>query len=272
MTINYKQFLSNLTGIVGLTGVSLLISLPSGANEALNPHPSIFSEAPYNQSQRIQVNTQYRAAVAATKDDKLKKLVVAQNSGNSPLNPHPSIFNDPRYKRGNSTAPDATPTTPSTDTPATTAPIKTPPAASRNSQGKNLVALVEANGSFKTLAKALKAAGLIETLQGKDNFTIFAPTDAAFAKLPADALRDLLKPENKEVLVKVLTYHVVSGQILSSDLKSGEIKSIEGGAINVKVDPKTGVTVNDAKIIQADIKGTNGVIHPIGDLMLPPDL
>jgi uncharacterized surface protein with fasciclin (FAS1) repeats len=132
--------------------------------------------------------------------------------------------------------------------------------------------LAESNSSFTTLTKALKAAGLTEALQGKDNLTIFAPTDAAFAKLPQDAVRDLLKPENKEVLLKLLTYHVVRGKVLSTDLKSGEVKSLEGGTINVKVDPATGVTVNDAKVIQADITGSNGVIHAIDQVILPPDL
>jgi uncharacterized surface protein with fasciclin (FAS1) repeats len=109
-------------------------------------------------------------------------------------------------------------------------------------------------------------------LEGTGPFTVFAPTDAAFAKLPPDALKDLLKPENKEVLVKILTYHVVGGQVLSTDLKSGEVKSSEGGTINVKVDPATGVMVNDAKVVQADVKASNGVIHVIDNVILPPDL
>jgi uncharacterized surface protein with fasciclin (FAS1) repeats len=132
--------------------------------------------------------------------------------------------------------------------------------------------LANANGSFTILIKALAAAGLTDTLQGEGPFTIFAPTDAAFKELPADALRDLLKPENKEVLVKILTYHVVPGKVLSTELKSGEVKSVEGGAINVKVDPKAGVSVNDAKVTQADIQGKNGVIHAIDKVILPPDL
>ncbi len=135
-----------------------------------------------------------------------------------------------------------------------------------------MLALAESNASFTTLTKALKAAGLTGALQGKDNLTIFAPTDAAFAKLPQDALQELLKPDNKEVLLKILTYHVVPGKVLSTDLKSGEVKSLEGGAINVKVDPATGVTVNDAKVTQADITGSNGVIHAIDQVILPPDL
>jgi uncharacterized surface protein with fasciclin (FAS1) repeats len=193
------------------------------------------------------------------------------------LNPRPSIFDEPRYRRRPSTTPTETPPVPNTtpgatpSTPPTTEP-PTSPSGTTNTQGKNLAALVESNSSFKTLTKALKAAGLTQTLQGKDNFTVFAPTDAAFAKLPPDALRDLLKPENKEVLLKIITYHVVPGKILSTDLKSGEVKSVEGGAINVKVDPATGVTVNDAKVIQADITGSNGVIHGIDQVILPPDL
>jgi uncharacterized surface protein with fasciclin (FAS1) repeats len=130
--------------------------------------------------------------------------------------------------------------------------------------------LANDNGSFKTLVKALTAAGLIDTLQGEGPFTIFAPTDAAFAKLPQDALQDLLKPENKEVLIKVLTYHVVSGKVLSSDLKSGEVKSLQGDPITVEVN--NGVQVNDATVTKADIEGSNGVIHQIDNLILPPSL
>ena len=177
-------------------------------------------------------------------------------------NPRPNIFNEPPYNRGSKpseTAPVAEPSQPATEVPTT--PVSKP----TQSTSVNLVTLLEKNESFK-------AAGLTETLQGKGLFTIFAPTDAAFAKLPADALKDLLKPENKEVLVKILTYHVVSGKVLSTDLKSGEVKTVEGGAINVKVDPATGVTVNDAKVTQADIQGSNGVVHAIDNVILPPDL
>lgn len=190
----------------------------------------------------------------------------AQAQRRGGMNPRPSIFNEPPYNRRNKpseTAPVSEPTQPATEAP--TAPVSEPTQST-------LVTLLEKNGSFKTLAKAVEAAGLTKTLQGKGPFTIFAPTDAAFAKLPADALKDLLKPENKEVLVKILTYHVVPGKVLSTDLKSGEVKSVEGGIINVKVDPATGVTVNDAKVTQADIQGSNGVVHAIDDVILPPDL
>ncbi len=283
MKTNYSKLLTTLAGIAGLSSFSVLITLPSDAKEALNPNPSIFNEAPYNQGQRIQANAQYTPAEAVSQIEKgnTKRKPIAQNSGGT-LNPKPSIFNEPPYNRGGGRVtpseptprtprpiPDETqPTTPSTDTPSTTPPG---PGASDN-QGKNLLALAESNASFTTLTKALKAAGLTGALQGKDNLTIFAPTDAAFAKLPPDALQELLKPDNKEVLLKILTYHVVTGKLLSTDLKSGEVKSLEGGTINVKVDPATGVTVNDAKVTQADITGSNGVIHAIDQVILPPDL
>ncbi|MCC5643868.1 fasciclin domain-containing protein [Nostoc sp. CHAB 5824] len=276
MKTNYSKLLTTLAGIAGFTSFSLLITLPSEAKQALNPNPSIFNEAPYNKGQRLQVNAQYTPAEAASEIEKgnTKRKQVAQKSGVT--NPRPSIFNEPPYNRGGNVTPsEPTPRTPGTtpETQPTQTPTTTPsePGASDN-QGKNLLALAESNASFTTLTKALKAAGLTGALQGKDNLTIFAPTDAAFAKLPADALQELLKPDNKEVLLKILTYHVVSGKVLSTDLKSGEVKSLEGGAINVKVDPTTGVTVNDAKVTQADITGSNGVIHAIDQVILPPDL
>ncbi|MEH2036573.1 fasciclin domain-containing protein [Nostoc sp.] len=277
MKTNYSKLLTTLAGIAGFTSFSVLITLPSDAKEVLNPNPSIFNEAPYNQGQRLQANTQYTPAEAVSQIEKgnTKRKPVAQKSGGT-VNPRPSIFNEPPYNRGGGsvTPTEPTPVTPGT-TPETqpTKPSTTPPAPGATSnQGKNLLALAESNASFTTLTKALKAAGLGAALQGKDNLTIFAPTDAAFAKLPPDALQELLKPDNKEVLLKILTYHVVAGKVLSADLKSGEVKSLEGGTINVKVDPATGVTVNDAKVTQADITGSNGVIHAIDQVILPPDL
>jgi uncharacterized surface protein with fasciclin (FAS1) repeats len=253
MKANYSKLLTKLAGVVGLASVSLLITLPSGANESTNN-------------------------------------LVAQ-AGSGPLNPRPSIFNEPPYNRGPRTAPTApttppgprtapttppgprtAPTTPpGPRTPRVTTPTTPPGAGTTDTQSKTLLALAEASPNFKTLTAALKAAGLTDALQGQDNLTVFAPTDAAFAKLPADAVRDLLKPENKEVLLKLLTYHVVSGTVLSTDLKSGEVKSLEGGAITVKVSPN-GVMVNDANVVQADIKASNGVIHAIDQVILPPDL
>lgn len=255
MRVNQSKLLTNLASVVSLAGVSLLITLPSVAKEALNPNPTIFQEAPYNQTNVSQL----------TKGN--NKQPIAQNRGGS-TNPRPSIFNEPPYNRGSRTNTNTPPATNSTpQTPNTTAPAT----GTSNTQGKSLLALVQSSTSFTTLNKAIQAAGLSGTLQGNNNLTVFAPTDAAFAKLPPDALKALLQPENKEVLVKVLTYHVVAGNVLSTDLKSGEVKSVEGGAINVKVNNQ-GVTVNDAKVVQADIKASNGVVHAIDTVILPPDL
>ena len=123
-------------------------------------------------------------------------------------------------------------------------------------------------GSFKTLAAALKAAGLVETLKGKGPFTVFAPTDEAFAKLPAGTVETLLKPENKDKLVAILTYHVVAGNVNAADvvkLKSAE--TVLGQT--VAIDAKDGVKINNAKVVKADIACGNGVIHVIDTVLLP---
>lgn len=271
---NYSKLL------LSLAGMSLFVTLPSQAKEVLNPKPSIFSEAPYNRSQRLGANASYTPVESAIATDKnntsQKNLVAQQRTTNRGLNPRPSIFNEPPYNRGGQTPQGETTPTPTTPevapaTPPTQTPVKPPTTRTNSNRTKTVIALAESSSSFKILTQALKAAGLIETLQGAGPFTIFAPTDAAFAKLPKDALQDLLKPENKEVLIKVLTYHVVPGQVLSTDLKPGEVKSLQGDPISVKVDAN-GVVVNDGKVTQADIQGSNGVIHAIDSVILPPSL
>jgi uncharacterized surface protein with fasciclin (FAS1) repeats len=138
------------------------------------------------------------------------------------------------------------------------------------SQTKDIVDTAVANGSFKTLAAALQAAGLIDTLKGPGPFTVFAPTDAAFAKLPAGTVENLLKPENKDQLRRVLTYHVVSGKVGSSDVtKLTSAKAVSGDAIAIKV--KDGkVMINNATVVTADVGASNGVIHVIDSVILPP--
>lgn len=124
-------------------------------------------------------------------------------------------------------------------------------------------------GQFTTLVAAVQAAGLVETLKGPGPFTVFAPTDDAFAKLPAGTVDDLLKPENKDQLVKVLTYHVVPGKVMSGDIagKSADVTTVEGQTL--KVDATDGVKVNQANVVQADIEASNGVIHVIDAVVLP---
>jgi len=122
---------------------------------------------------------------------------------------------------------------------------------------------------FKTLATALKAAGLVETLKAKGPFTVFAPTDEAFAKLPPGTLEDLLKPENKAKLVSILTYHVVAGKLMAADVaKERSIKTLNGEVLRIQVVGNT-VMVDNAKVIKADIVASNGVIHVIDAVVLP---
>ena len=124
-------------------------------------------------------------------------------------------------------------------------------------------------GKFNTLVTAVKAAGLVDTLKGPGPFTVFAPTDEAFAKLPAGALEDLLKPENKAKLQSVLTYHVVPGKVMSRDVvKLDSAKTAEGSTIRIKA-TESGVMVNDAHVVKVDIAASNGVIHVIDKVILP---
>jgi uncharacterized surface protein with fasciclin (FAS1) repeats len=124
-------------------------------------------------------------------------------------------------------------------------------------------------GKFNTLVAAVKAADLVDTLKGDGPFTVFAPTDEAFAKLPAGALEDLLKPENKAKLQSVLTYHVVPGKVMSRDVvKLDTAKTAQGSSLKIKT-MNGGVMVNDARIVKADIGASNGVIHVIDTVMLP---
>ncbi len=121
-------------------------------------------------------------------------------------------------------------------------------------------------GQFTTLVKAVQAAGLVETLKGKGPFTVFAPTDAAFAKLPPGALDSLLK--DKEKLAQVLTYHVVPGKVMAAQVKAGQVKTVEGQSLNVTT--KNGaVMVDEAKVVKTDIMASNGVIHVIDTVVMP---
>jgi uncharacterized surface protein with fasciclin (FAS1) repeats len=133
------------------------------------------------------------------------------------------------------------------------------------SQAADIVDTAVAAGSFKTLAAALQAAGLVDTLKGKGPFTVFAPTDEAFAKVPKADLDALLKDKAK--LTAVLTYHVVPGKVMASDVKAGMVKTVQGSSM--KVSTSGGVMVDNAKVIKTDIVADNGVIHVIDSVIIP---
>jgi len=138
--------------------------------------------------------------------------------------------------------------------------------AARKTAKMDIVDTAVSAGSFKTLAAALQAAGLVDTLKGDGPYTVFAPTDAAFAKLPEGTVEALLKDKDK--LTAILTYHVVAGDVKAADVvKLDKAKTVQGG--NVTIDATDGVKINDAKVVQADIDCSNGVIHVIDTVLLP---
>ncbi len=133
---------------------------------------------------------------------------------------------------------------------------------------KNIVEIASGNEDFSTLVAAVVAAGLAETLSSKGPFTVFAPTNEAFAKLPAGTVEELVKPENKEKLAAILTYHVVSGKVMSTDLSNGQqAATVNGQEITISIDG--GVKVDGANVVTADLEASNGVIHVIDSVIMP---
>lgn len=132
----------------------------------------------------------------------------------------------------------------------------------------DIVAVASGNPDFSTLVAAIQAAGLVETLQGAGPFTVFAPTNAAFEALPEGLLEKLLLPENVAVLTAILTYHVVPGQVMSTDVTAGDVATVEGSTIAITTDG--GVKVNGANVVAVDVAASNGVIHVIDQVIVPP--
>jgi len=144
--------------------------------------------------------------------------------------------------------------------------------SSSMSDTPDIVALASSQESLSTLVTAVQEAGLVETLQGDGPFTVFAPTNAAFEALPEGTLENLLKPENQEQLKSVLTYHVVSGKVMSSDLSDGMTPAtVEGSTVEIKIDGES-VMVNGASVASADVEASNGVVHVIDQVILPPSM
>ena len=142
-------------------------------------------------------------------------------------------------------------------------------AVAPSAMAKDIVDVAASNPDFSTLVAAVKAAGLVDTLKGKGPFTVFAPTDAAFARLPKGTLKSLLRPENKQKLAQILTYHVVPGKITSSSIsgKRTLVATVQGGRL--AVDGRHGVRINTARVTSADVAASNGVVHVINRVLLP---
>lgn len=141
--------------------------------------------------------------------------------------------------------------------------------AGQTKSEKDIVDVAVSAGSFETLVAAVKAAGLVDTLKGEGPFTVFAPTDEAFAALPDGTLENLLKPENKDQLVAILTYHVVPGKVMAADVKTMKAKTVNGAEASIKV-ADSGVTIDKANVVKTDVGASNGVIHVIDAVIIPP--
>ena len=160
-------------------------------------------------------------------------------------------------------------TAPATPAPA---PVAEAPAAPAPVETKDIVDTAVGAGQFTTLVAAVQAAGLVETLKGPGPFTVFAPTDAAFAALPAGTVEDLLKPENKAKLTAILTYHVLPAEVMSSAIgaTATDVATVEGKTVKVDGSTAGKVMVNDATVVTADVDASNGIIHVIDKVLLPP--
>ena len=146
----------------------------------------------------------------------------------------------------------------------------TPAASSPSAAAGTLVEVAAANPDFSTLVAAVKAAGLVDTLNGPGPFTVFAPTNEAFKALPAGVLAKLLLPANKATLTKILTYHVLPAEVMAADVKPGKVKTVEGGEITITT--VGGVKVNGASVTSTDVEASNGVIHVIDKVLVPADV
>jgi uncharacterized surface protein with fasciclin (FAS1) repeats len=139
--------------------------------------------------------------------------------------------------------------------------------------GNDIVSVAASSNSFSTLTSLIQAAGLADTLQQPGPYTVFAPTNEAFAALPAGTLEQLQQPQNRELLVQILRYHVVPGQLTANQLSSGELKTVENSPVNIRVDSANNqIAVNEARVIQPNISASNGVIYPINQVLIPPNL
>ena len=158
--------------------------------------------------------------------------------------------------------------TESSPSPAATSAEASPTAAA---EAGTIVEVASGNPDFSTLVAAVSAADLAETLGAEGPYTVFAPTNEAFEALPAGLLDELLKPKNKEVLTQILTYHVVAGEVMSSDIEPGDVPTVEGEDLTIAVTDGT-VTVNGATVEAADVEASNGVIHVIDEVLVPPNV
>ncbi|WP_026103126.1 fasciclin domain-containing protein [Pseudanabaena sp. PCC 6802] len=278
-----QSYLSKVVSLTSLVGIIAVASLPAVAETSKKvgaetkpvatpavKKPTVSETAP---AIPTKVQPAVTETVPASITNKVKPAVSETGAPAKPTTEKPATAETTPSEKPTSTEKPASPAT--TESPAAPAqpsestekPTEKPTTAD---SATTVVGMVSSSNSFKTLAAAIKAADLDSTLAGKGPYTLFAPTDGAFAALPKGTVEALMKPENKDKLVKVLTYHVVPSEATTSSLKPGKVTSVEGSAIDVKVSGKE-VMINDAKVLKADVRASNGIIHVIDKVILPPD-
>ena len=271
--MNIRTFAGSMkqtTQIVAISTVGSLFSLPALAGGTLSesmPKPSSAPmSAPTSPASAPSVSVPTVPITAPEPTSTSLPAATTSAPTSTPMSVSPS---DPTSKPAASqTLPD-----PATKvTPTTTKLNEFAPSATETTKAAGtIVDVALSKGSFNTLVTAVRAAGLTDVLTGAGPYTVFAPTDEAFASLPKGTVEKLLKPENQAKLKKLLTYHVVSGAVKSTAIKPGQVKTVEGNSVLIK-SMKTGLMVNNAKVMTPDINASNGVIHAIDKVILPPDL
>lgn len=275
-----QSFLKRLSAIAGAVGLGTLAVSPALAQT--NPNPSIFNEPPYNRAGNsagtmMPAGSASEAAPAAEMDPSYSEPMAAPETTPSedsmmemPADsmemeaPEDSMMQDSMMEMpGDSMEAPAEPMTEEEGMAPTSSEAPAEPTADAS-----IVDVAASAGSFQILTAALEATGLADTLSAEGPFTVFAPTDEAFAALPEGTLEELMKPENREVLAAILTYHVVPGKVTSDQIQSGEVSTVQGSTVDVAVEDGM-VMVDDAKVVQPDIEAGNGVIHVIDKVILP---
>jgi len=277
-TMNFGKLAKLTVGLAsGVVLAGTAVILPATAQVETAPvSPETTLEAPSTEDIPTPEVPELPSADPTTPEESEPSLESADPSTDKPtaetLTPETEIPEEAVSPEVEETAP-VTTEAPTTETEvAPTETTETPSEAPGVAVGSGtIVDVAAASDTFQTLVAALNEAELAEVLQGEGPFTVFAPTDEAFAALPEGTVEELLLPENRETLVKILSYHVVSGSLTSDQLTSGEVATVEGSPVNVVVEG-TAVTVDDATVIQPDIPASNGVIHAIDRVILPPDL
>ncbi|GAB4369955.1 MAG: hypothetical protein Kow00121_10270 [Elainellaceae cyanobacterium] len=283
MTLNYANMAKQVIGLVGLLVAGTLVSLPASAQVSPAESPEMTTEEAI-ESPDLTVPTEVIEPIAPEEASDIPEAVDSAEETLSPEVDETEVTETETTEETPEVIGEEVPAEPtaemeSTEEPAEaelpatepTTEAETPGSPNLAAASGTIVDVASSSETFQTLVAALTEAELAEVLQGEGPFTVFAPTDEAFAALPEGTLDELLKPENRDTLVQILTYHVVPGAVTSDALSSGDVETLEGSSVAVTVD-QGAVTVNDATVVQADIPATNGVIHAIDQVILPPSL